>query len=84
MRTLRKKIASRGTNGIFSLGRLFRNMDDNNNKTLGLEEFSKCMSEFRLGFSQSDVSAVFSHFDRDGNNDVSYDEFLRGVRGEMN
>jgi hypothetical protein len=51
MRTLRKKIASRGTNGIFSLGRLFRNMDDNNNKTLGLDEFSKCMTEFRLGFS---------------------------------
>ena len=27
---------------------------------------------------------MFTYFDRDGNNELSYDEFLRGVRGEMN
>ena len=80
---LRKKISSRGTNGIFSLGRLFRNIDDNNSKSLSLEEFNKCMTEFRLNMSEREIESVFSYFDRDGNNELSYDEFLRGVRGEM-
>ncbi len=84
MRLLRKKIASRGANGIFSLGRLFRNIDDNGNKNLCLAEFQKCMAEFRLGFQSSDIEIVFGFFDRDGNDKLSYDEFLRGVRGEMN
>jgi hypothetical protein len=55
MDSLRRKIASRGANGIFSLGRLFRNIDDNRSRTLSMEEFSKCMAEFRLGFSAQDV-----------------------------
>lgn len=84
MRLLRKKIASRGANGIFSLGRLFRNIDDNNNKVLSISEFQKCMNEFRLGFSEADVETLYKYFDVDGNGRLSYDEFLRGVRGEMN
>ena len=84
MSALRKKVSSRGANGIFSLGRLFRNIDDNNSKSLSLEEFTKCMNEFRLGFDESDISKVFKYFDRDGSGELSYDEFLRGVRGEMN
>lgn len=84
MRLLRKKVASRGVNGIFSLGRLFRNIDDNGNHMLCMAEFNKCMTEFRLGFQQSDVQLVFNYFDTDGNDRLSYDEFLRGIRGEMN
>jgi Ca2+-binding EF-hand superfamily protein len=42
------------------------------------------MNEFRLGFDDSDIGKVFKYFDRDGSGDLSYDEFLRGIRGEMN
>jgi Ca2+-binding EF-hand superfamily protein len=42
------------------------------------------MNEFRLGFSEADVETLYKYFDVDGNGRLSYDEFLRGVRGEMN
>lgn len=78
---LRKKIASRGANGIYSLGRLFRNIDDNNSHCLDMMEFAKVLKEFRLGLSHDDVVCVYGLFDKDSNGKVSYDEFLRGVRG---
>lgn len=31
-----------------------------------------------------EVEAVFQFYDRDGSGELSFNEFLRGVRGEMN
>ena len=42
------------------------------------------MHDFRIGMNDKQVDTVFDLFDRDGSGDVSYDEFLRMVRGEMN
>lgn len=42
------------------------------------------MHDFRIGMSQPQVARVFDMFDRDGSGEVSYDEFLRMIRGEMN
>jgi len=42
------------------------------------------MHDFRIGMSPEQVGKVFSLFDRDGSGEISYDEFLRMVRGEMN
>ena len=39
---------------------------------------------FNLRFSAAEKLSLFSTFDRDGSGSVSYDEFIRGVRGEMN
>lgn len=75
---------ARGARGIFSLGRLFRIIDDNNSRSIDLSEFSKVCSEYRLGFGPQDVKNLFNAFDLNKNGEVDYDEFLRGVRGEMN
>jgi hypothetical protein len=37
-----------------------------------------------LGFSQAQVSTLFDYFDVDSSGTVSYDEFLRSIRGPMN
>lgn len=42
------------------------------------------MHDFRIGMNQVQVSKVFDLFDRDGSGEISYDEFLRMIRGEMN
>lgn len=42
------------------------------------------MDDFRIGMNDKQIGAVFDMFDRDGSGDVSYDEFLRMIRGEMN
>ena len=46
-----------------------------------LDVFFNC---FNLRFSAAERLSLFAMFDRDGSGTVSYDEFVRGVRGEMN
>ena len=58
-------------------------MDDNNSKTLDIEEFSKAMKDYRLSLDQECVQQAFSVFDRDGNGEINYDEFLRTIVGAM-
>jgi len=42
------------------------------------------MHDFRIGMSDKQVGTMFKIFDRDGSGSISYDEFLRIIRGEMN
>lgn len=37
-----------------------------------------------LGFSDSDIKALFSAFDRNRDGTIDYDEFIRILRGPMN
>jgi Ca2+-binding EF-hand superfamily protein len=42
------------------------------------------MHDFRIGLSDPQIVTAFRIFDRDGSGEISYDEFLRSIRGEMN
>jgi len=57
-------------------------MDDDRSKTISREEFFKACNDFGVGIHDSDKGALFSAFDRNGT--LDYEEFLRGVVGEMN
>ena len=59
-------------------------MDDNNSKTLDLGEFSKAVKDYRITVEGKDIQRVFNLFDRDGNGEINYDEFLRTIVGGMN
>ena len=59
-------------------------MDDNESKSLDLQEFTKAMKEYRLSISDKDIKQVFDKFDRDRSGEIDYDEFLRAIVGEMN
>ena len=59
-------------------------MDDNNSKSIDMNEFRKAIKDFRVGLSESETQEVFRAFDRDGSGEIDYDEFVRGVRGPMN
>lgn len=84
MEIFRKKLASRGARGIIGLGKQFKIADDNNSKDLDLQEFKKAIRDFRTGINESDAERLYKIFDRDRSGTIVYDEFLRGVRGEMN
>ena len=42
------------------------------------------MQDFRIGMNERQCKQVYAMFDRDGSGEVTYDEFLRLIRGEMN
>ena len=80
----REKVIARGTRGIFSLGKLFGIIDDDNSKSLSPSEFSKVVKDFRMDMTESDAKFLFTIFDTDNDGSIEYDEFLRAVRGPMN
>ena len=47
-------------------------------------EFKKACRDFRIGLTEADAERLFRIFDRDRSGKMDYEEFLRGVRGEMN
>jgi len=59
-------------------------MDDNESKTLDIQEFTKGMNDYRITIEPSEIGKVFKIFDRDGNGEINYDEFLRTIVGKMN
>ena len=52
-------------------------MDDNNSRSLDSYELTKAMKDYMLGFTESEISTLFSYFDLDHSGTVDYDEFIR-------
>jgi hypothetical protein len=59
-------------------------MDDNNSRTLDLDEFKKAARDYRWELNESEVEKAFNAFDRGSSGEIDYDEFLRTIRGSMN
>jgi Ca2+-binding EF-hand superfamily protein len=80
----RAKLIQRGARGFIGLQRQFKIMDDDNSKTLDKAEFKKAVKDFRVGVTDEDIGTIWAAFDINGDGTISYDEFVRGVRGPMN
>ena len=81
---IREKLAARGIQGVCSIARNFRIIDENNSQTIDFKEFKKCCKDFNFGLSDTEIQLAFVSFDRDNTGEIDYDEFLRTIRGEMN
>jgi hypothetical protein len=42
------------------------------------------MHDFRMDLNPKQCSKAFDIYDRDGSGEISFDEFLRSIRGSMN
>lgn len=80
---LRAKLVSRGARGFIGLQRQFKIMDDNNSKSLDKYEFTKAMTDYMLGFSETEIQKLFAYFDFDRSGAIEFDEFIRAIRGPM-
>ena len=81
---VRQRITSRGARGIIGIAKSFRIMDDNHSETLDKKEFAKALKDYRISSDLLEHQAIFEIFDTDGNGEISYNEFLRSIVGEMN
>lgn len=74
----------RGVRGIFSLGRIFRIMDDDGSRGLSRAEFEKACRDFKAEMSAEDVGTLFAAFDINRDGVINCEEFIRTIRGTLN
>ena len=55
-------------------------MDDNNSKSLDMYEFKKACDSYRIGLTDEDIKIAFDTFDKQGDGQINYEEFLREIR----
>merc|ERR1711976_435692 len=82
---LRLQILARGgCGGIKGIGRTFKIIDDDGNKTLSMSEFKKGLRDYGLDLENINVDETFQCFDADGSGSIDFEEFLRKLRPPMN
>lgn len=81
---VRTQLKKRGAEGIQGLARNFRICDTNSSGQLDAEELSKCFRLCKISMTLDEVDEMHSFFDRGGNGTISFDEFVKVVRGKMN
>ena len=85
MEKIKAKIIARGgANGIKGFARLLSIMDDSGDKKLSKEEMMYGLRDYGLTVSKTELEQLFLIFDRDKNGFIDVDEFLIGVRGDLN
>lgn len=75
---------TRSANGLRGLRRMFKVMDRNGNNSLSPVEFKYAMRDYGLNLSEIEVTQIVKHFDTNKDGQLSFDEFLRAIRGELN
>ena len=81
---VKAKILQRSSGGIKGISRIFKAMDDNGNRQLDVEDFRWGFIDYGFNLSLEEAQHLVTHFDRDGNGTVSYDEFLRALKVSSN
>ena len=56
---LQHKLSQRGVHGFVGLQRVFNNMDDDGNRLIDLDEFTKGMQEIGVGLSLAQIETLF-------------------------
>ena len=74
----------RSANGLRGLRRMFKAMDRNGNGSLSPVEFKYAMRDYGLSLSEIEVTQIVKHFDTNKDGQLSFDEFLRAIRGQLN
>lgn len=74
----------RSANGLRGLRRMFKVMDRNGNGSLSPVEFKYAMRDYGLKLSEIEVTQIVKYFDTNKDGAISFDEFLRAIRGDLN
>ena len=81
---IKAKIFERSASGgLRGLSKIFKAMDNNSNGKLDLDDFRWGLMDFGLQLTKEEAQQVLNHFDRDGNGQVDFNEFLKTLRGQL-
>lgn len=80
---IKATLKSRGAMAIRGIGRVFRILDDNRNRQVDLNELLWGLKDFGIHLDETQAKCVLAKFDRDGSGSVSFDEFIRTLRGDL-
>jgi Ca2+-binding EF-hand superfamily protein len=84
IKEIKAKIVERSANGIRGIARIFKAMDENNSKTLDVDDFRWGLKDYGITITKEEATQVLEHFDRDRNGTVDFNEFLRAMKGDLN
>jgi Ca2+-binding EF-hand superfamily protein len=81
----REKVLQRGgSSGMHSLGRIFRLMDEDDNRRLSKEELQVGLEHYGLYLSDDEIGELMGAVDKDGSGKMNLNEFLISIRGTIN
>lgn len=83
IREIKAKIGST-VGGIRGMARIFKAMDQNGNGKLDVDDFRWGLMDYGISISKEESDQVLRHFDRDGNSQVDFKEFISTIRGDLN
>lgn len=69
--------------GIRSLKQIFKQMDFNGNKKLDISEFEQALAAFGLFPKKVELQALMKYYDVDSDGNISYEEFLNGLKDPL-
>lgn len=81
---MRERITSRGPRGVIGIAKSFKIMDDDGSSVLDKKEFGKALKDYRISQDPLEHQAIFELYDTDKNGEISYNEFLKAIVGDMN
>ncbi|TMW45975.1 hypothetical protein DOY81_008945 [Sarcophaga bullata] len=81
---LRLMCFTKGATGILGLARIFREMDENGNKTLNFNEFMDGIRKSGFDCKEDEAKTMFDNIDVNKNGAISMTEFLDKLRPAMN
>ena len=59
-------------------------MDNDGNRKLTAEEFYYGLNEIGCNLTKEETDILLTHFDKDRDGTVNFDEFLIAIRGQLN
>lgn len=80
----RTKLLVRGNRGLIGLKKTFKMMDTNQSDTLDQYEFTQAIQTHGLDINAGDIAGLFKSFDKNGDGEISYEEFISAVMGPVN
>lgn len=77
-------LQTKGGVGLRSLKNIFKRMDSNGNNKLDISEFEQALAAFGLFPKKVELQALMKYYDLDNDGNISYEEFMHGLRNELN